>query len=115
MSPSIPLRPHFRPVRPLSSLSISLPYVLSGNFVTSSQAQRKWVSKIISKVSSGAYQIGANSANIIVQDRATGQLQEEKMASYVRFGIRVLYKGARSRMEGSRGQFSVDIRSACAN
>ena len=83
-----------------SAFSLCFP----GNFVTSSQAQRKWVSKIISKVSSGAYQIGANSANIIVQDRASGQLQEEKMASYVRFGIRVLYKGARSRMEGSRGQ-----------
>jgi len=27
------------------------------------------------------------------------------MASYVRFGIRVLYKGARSRMEGGRGEF----------
>lgn len=39
------------------------------------------MSKIISKVSSGAYQLGANSANIIVQDRVSGQLQEEKMAS----------------------------------
>jgi len=44
-----------------------------------------------------------NSANIIVQSRLTGQLEEEKMQVYVRLGIRLLYKGASSRMEGARG------------
>lgn len=73
-----------------------------GNFVTASQAQRKWYTKVISKISSGQYQLGANSANIIVQDRMTGELLEEKMQVYVRLGIRLLYKGARSRMEGAR-------------
>jgi hypothetical protein len=33
-----------------------------------------------------------NSANIIVQNRTTGQLEEEKMQVYVRLGIRLLYK-----------------------
>jgi phosphatidylserine decarboxylase len=33
--------------------------IVVGNFVTPSQAQRKWLMKVISKVSSGAYQIGA--------------------------------------------------------
>ena len=33
-----------------------------------------------------------NSANIIVQNRLTGQLEEEKMQVYVRLGIRLLYK-----------------------
>ncbi|CED83095.1 Phosphatidylserine decarboxylase [Phaffia rhodozyma] len=78
--------------------------ILVGNYVTSSQAQRKWMTKVFTKVSSGAYQIGANSANILVQDRQTGQLLEEKMAVYVRLGIRVLYKGAKSRMEGGRAR-----------
>lgn len=32
-----------------------------------------------------------------------GQLEEEKMQGYVRLGIRLLYKGAKSRMEGGRG------------
>ena len=44
-----------------------------------------------------------NSANIIVQNRLTGQLEEEKMQVYVRLGIRLLYKGWKSRMEGVRG------------
>jgi len=83
--------------------------IVVGNFVTASQAQRKWYTKVISKVSSGAYQLGAvsntlslqnsvlliltqNSANIIVQNRITGQLEEEKMQVYVRLGIRLLYK-----------------------
>ncbi|KAG9044209.1 hypothetical protein FS837_008623 [Tulasnella sp. UAMH 9824] len=78
--------------------------MLVGNYVTPSQAQRKWYTKVITKVSSGAYEIGANSANIIVQNRETGQLEEEKMQGYVRLGIRLLYKGARSRMEGARAR-----------
>lgn len=44
-----------------------------------------------------------NSANIIVQNRLTGSLEEEKMQVYVRLGIRLLYKGWKGRMEGQRG------------
>lgn len=76
--------------------------MIVGNYVTASQAQRKYLTKIITSVAVGSYKLGANSANIIVQDRATGQLQEEKMAVYVRIGIRVLYKGAKSNMQGAR-------------
>lgn len=78
--------------------------IVTANYVTSSQAQRKFFTKLVNKVAIGAYSLGANSANILVQDRLTGQLQEEKMAVYVRLGIRVLYKGAKSRMEGARGE-----------
>ncbi|KAF7793754.1 hypothetical protein EIP86_004873 [Pleurotus ostreatoroseus] len=78
--------------------------IVVGNFVTASQAQRKWYTKVISKVSSGGYRLGANSANIIVQNRMTGQLEEEKMQVYVRLGIRLLYKGWKGRMEGARAK-----------
>ena len=40
-----------------------------------------------------------------MQNRLTGQLEEEKMQVYVRLGIRLLYKGWKSRMEGARGNF----------
>jgi len=70
--------------------------LMMGGFVTSSQAQRKWYSKVITKISYGGYKLGANSANILVQDRITGQINEEKMSVYVRLGIRLLYKGLRS-------------------
>ncbi|PHH59007.1 hypothetical protein CDD81_3952 [Ophiocordyceps australis] len=77
--------------------------VLMGGFVTASQAQRKWYSKVIAKISYGGYKLGANSANILVQDRITGQINEEKMSVYVRLGIRLLYKGLKSRdMENKR-------------
>ncbi|KAF1957768.1 hypothetical protein CC80DRAFT_491135 [Byssothecium circinans] len=69
--------------------------VMSG-FVTSSQAQRKWYSKVITKISYGGYKLGANSANILVQDRITGQINEERMSVYVRLGIRLLYKGLKA-------------------
>ncbi|ORY24008.1 phosphatidylserine decarboxylase-domain-containing protein [Naematelia encephala] len=78
--------------------------IVTANYVTSSQAQRKFFTRMVNKVAIGAYSLGANSANILVQDRRTGQLMEEKMAVYVRLGIRVLYKGAKSRMEGGRAR-----------
>ncbi|BFZ58144.1 phosphatidylserine decarboxylase [Savitreella phatthalungensis] len=78
-------------------------HLVMGDFVTPSQASRKWYTKIITKVGYGGYKLGANSANILVQDRRTGQIQEERMSVYVRLGIRLLYKGIKSsRMETSR-------------
>ena len=78
--------------------------VMAG-FVTASQAQRKWYSKVITKISYGGYKLGANSANILVQDRITGQINEERMSVYVRLGIRLLYKGLKSRdMETKRSE-----------
>jgi len=78
--------------------------VMAG-FVSSSQAQRKWYSKVLTKVSYGGYRIGANSANILVQDRLTGMINEERMSVYVRLGIRLLYKGLKSReMEKKRAR-----------
>ncbi|KAJ5153475.1 Phosphatidylserine decarboxylase proenzyme 3 [Penicillium canariense] len=77
--------------------------LVMGGFVTSSQAQRKWYSKVITKLSYGGYRLGANSANILVQDRITGQINEERMSVYVRLGIRLLYKGLKSKeMEKKR-------------
>lgn len=81
--------------------------IVMAGFVTSSQAQRKWYSKVITKISYGGYKLGANSANILVQDRITGQINEERMSVYVRLGIRLLYKGLKSRdMEKKRSRDS---------
>ncbi|KAF2103976.1 hypothetical protein NA57DRAFT_30331 [Rhizodiscina lignyota] len=77
--------------------------IVMAGFVTSNQAQRKWYSKVVTKITYGGYRLGANSANILVQDRITGQINEERMSVYVRLGIRLLYKGLKSRdMEGRR-------------
>jgi len=77
-----------------------------GGFVTASQAQRKWYTKVITKISYGGYKLGANSANILVQDRLTGQINEERMSVYVRLGIRLLYKALGSReMEKKRSKY----------
>lgn len=80
--------------------------IVMAGFVTSSQAQRKWYSKVITKISYGGYKLGANSANILVQDRITGQINEERMSVYVRLGIRLLYKGLKSNsMEKKRSEY----------
>lgn len=79
--------------------------IVMAGFVTSSQAQRKWYSKVITKISYGGYKLGANSANILVQDRITGQINEERMSVYVRLGIRLLYKGLKANnMEKKRSK-----------
>lgn len=83
-------------------------HIVMAGFVTSSEAQRKWYSKVITKISYGGYKLGANSANILVQDRLTGQINEERMSVYVRLGIRLLYKGLKSReMEKKRSKRNV--------
>jgi phosphatidylserine decarboxylase len=84
--------------------------IVMAGFVTSSQAQRKWYSKVITKISYGGYKLGANSANILVQDRITGQINEERMSVYVRLGIRLLYKGLKSKdMEKKRSMYCFDL------
>ena len=84
--------------------------IVMAGFVTSSQAQRKWYSKVITKISYGGYKLGANSANILVQDRITGQINEERMSVYVRIGIRLLYKGLKSRdMEKKRSECIIAV------
>lgn len=91
--------------------------LVMGGFVTSSQAQRKWYSKVITKISYGGYRLGANSANILVQDRITGQINEERMSIYVRLGIRLLYKGLKSKEMEKKRSKSEDLEHAmlCSN
>jgi phosphatidylserine decarboxylase len=80
--------------------------IVMAGFVTASQAQRKWYSKVITKIGYGGYKLGANSANILVQDRRTGQINEERMSVYVRLGIRLLYKGLKANnMETKRSKY----------
>ncbi|KAI8342591.1 phosphatidylserine decarboxylase-domain-containing protein [Chlamydoabsidia padenii] len=69
---------------------------LMGNFITEQYAQRKWFVKLVSKVGYGKYAPGKNNANIIVQDRKSGQLIEERMSVYIRLGMRLVYKGMKT-------------------
>ncbi|OZJ04727.1 hypothetical protein BZG36_01826, partial [Bifiguratus adelaidae] len=73
---------------------------LMGNFITEARAQRKWFVKLVSRVGYGKYQLGRNNANIIVQDRRGGQLIEEKMGVYIRLGMRLVYKGKKTGVQG---------------
>lgn len=67
--------------------------LLLSSYVTPTQATKKWFTKALIKLTYGKYKLGGNSANILVQDRMTGIIVEEKMSVYVRLGIRLLYKG----------------------
>ncbi|KAF9417205.1 hypothetical protein BGZ76_004549 [Entomortierella beljakovae] len=75
-----------------SNKGYSLDKLILGNFVTEAHAQRKWITKVVKSFGYGRYVIGRSNANIIVQDRVTGALIEEKMPTFIRLGIRLLYK-----------------------
>ncbi|KAF9180935.1 hypothetical protein BGZ51_005793 [Haplosporangium sp. Z 767] len=70
----------------------NLDKLILGNFVTAANAQRKWITKVIKTLGYGRYVIGKSNANIIVQDRVTGVMMEEKIPTFIRLGIRLLYR-----------------------
>lgn len=65
--------------------------LLSDKYISAEQASKRWYANFLSKFSFGSYKLGAHSANILVQDRITGQIFEEKMRTYIRIGIRLIY------------------------
>ncbi|KAK6462519.1 phosphatidylserine decarboxylase-domain-containing protein [Scheffersomyces coipomensis] len=67
--------------------------LIVSSFVSPQLATKRWFTKVLIKLAYGKYSLGGNSANILVQDRLTGIIMEEKMGVYVRLGIRLLYKG----------------------
>lgn len=72
--------------------SASVDNLVMSGFLTEEYASRKWVSRILSFISFGGYNIGKNSGIILVQDRETGKLIEEKIPAYIRLGLRFLYQ-----------------------
>ncbi len=68
-----------------------------GGFLTQESASSKWVTKIFSYVTFGGLGIGKTNGHILYQDRVTGQLVKEKIPTYIRLGIRLLYQVAGSK------------------
>lgn len=76
--------------------------IVLGGFLTEAHAQRKWFVRLASYISFGKYKLGSNNGNILVQDRTSGQVIEEKMPTYIRLGIRLLYQSTGTK-EGRPG------------
>ncbi|KAG0087816.1 hypothetical protein BGZ93_006767 [Podila epicladia] len=85
----------------------NLDKLILGNFVTEANAQRKWITKVVKSLGYGRYVAGKSNANIIVQDRATGAMFEEKMPTFIRLGIRLLYKSPANKI--SVGKILADM------
>ena len=65
--------------------------VLKPSYVSSAFASKRWFSKLMINLTYGKYALGSNNANILVQDRDTGIVIEEKISAHVKLGIRILY------------------------
>jgi phosphatidylserine decarboxylase len=64
---------------------------LTGGYITESHAQKKWYTKVADLVKFGRYIPGKSNGNILVYERDTGRMIEEKIPDYIRLGIRLLY------------------------
>ncbi|ORZ28758.1 phosphatidylserine decarboxylase-domain-containing protein [Lobosporangium transversale] len=80
----------------------NLDKLILGNFVTEANAQRKWITKVVKTLGYGRYVIGKSNANIIVQDRITGVMLEEKIPTFIRLGIRLLYRSPAQKIRVGR-------------
>ncbi|GAV49833.1 hypothetical protein ZYGR_0R00750 [Zygosaccharomyces rouxii] len=67
--------------------------LLKPSYVSSDFASKRWYSKILIKLTYGKYALGSNNANILVQDRETGIILEEKISAHVKLGMRIIYNG----------------------
>lgn len=67
--------------------------LLKPAYVSSDFASKRWYSKILIKLTYGKYALGSNNANILVQDRDTGIILEEKISAHVKLGMRIIYNG----------------------
>ncbi|KAF8944289.1 hypothetical protein BGZ47_004430 [Haplosporangium gracile] len=76
--------------------------LILGDFVTEANAQRKWITKVVKSLGYGRYVVGRSNANIIVQDRLTGAMLEEKMPTFIRLGIRLLYRSPAQKIHVSK-------------
>lgn len=73
--------------------------ILKPSYVSSDFASKRWFSKFLIKLTYGKYALGSNNANILVQDRDSGIVLEEKISAHVKLGIRIIYnaKGMESK------------------
>ena len=75
---------------------------LEQEYVTAANARDGWLLRLRKYVTRGTFEVGANTGNILVQDRATGEIVEERMPVSVRLAIRVLYQTLLRRNIGKR-------------
>ncbi|KAL7746515.1 phosphatidylserine decarboxylase [Sorochytrium milnesiophthora] len=66
-------------------------FMMSG-FLTEAYTKRNILARVLDRFAFGKYVAGDNNANILVLDRLTGQLVEEKIPTYIRLGIRMMYR-----------------------
>jgi len=63
-----------------------------GGFLTEAFAKKGWFLRFMSNIANGKHDIGVDNANVLVLDRQSGQLIDEKIPVYIRMGIRMVYR-----------------------
>ncbi|KAK3828227.1 MAG: phosphatidylserine decarboxylase-domain-containing protein [Benniella sp.] len=76
----------------------NLDKLIMSDLGTEANARRKSITKFVKSLGYGKYIVGESNANIIVQERVTGERIEEKMPTSLRLGIRLLYQSSANKM-----------------
>lgn len=77
-------------------------YFIQKLYTTQSNASRGWYTKLVGHLAYGKLKLGKNNAHILVQDRDTGLIYEEKMSAWVKLGIRLIYKARKHKGQNIR-------------
>lgn len=80
----------------ICKLNLKPKQFLHKSYATSNNASRRWYAKVLAHIAYGRLTIGGNNAHILVQDRETGLVLEEKISAFVKLGIRLFYKSVKS-------------------
>lgn len=86
-------------------------HILMRSYVSEEYAKRNWFVRLVDYISYGSYKLGKNNANILVINRSTGKVEEEKMPVYIRLGIRLLYQAIGSQRRVKRNSVQKVLRS----
>eukprot|EP00127_Corallochytrium_limacisporum_P005192 Clim_evm9s201 gene=Clim_evmTU9s201 len=68
-----------------------------GGLLTEAYASRGWLRRLGSYLTIGKYELGSVSGNVLVLDRVTGKLEEEKMPTYIRLSLIYSYQSTLTR------------------
>lgn len=66
-----------------------------GSFLTEEDASRKSIYRYLNKLSLGSYKLGIHEGHVLVQDRLTGKIVEEKIPFYLKMILKLLYRHGR--------------------
>lgn len=82
---------------------------MNPTYLTEENASRKKITRFLNYLGMGAYKIGQHDGNILVQDRKSGKIIEEKIPIYIKLALRFFYRHGKGVVGTSFASFCQNI------